>query len=256
MAFELSPIHNTEKNQLDIGVLTEKVITEAGSVEIKPEDRNDQGQLLASPEGPVSHLSELEWKMVRTQTFKKWFEGSVVVDENGEPLVVYHGSSEQFDKFDLGKAGANKDSGFLGKGLYFTPHQELAEKYGSVLYKTFLKIDHLQMFTEEQGNVRYDTKPLPENIHEEVFRRYKPLQEQEYERLKKEDEAHRGDWSYMASWNGEDKFEYIISDIIRQVLTEQGFDGVLGYNPLSQVYEYVAFNEDDIMIVPDVKKSS
>ena len=44
----------------------------------------------------------------RTDTleFKKWFKDSKVVDENGKPLVVYHGTTHDFDRFDMGEEGA------------------------------------------------------------------------------------------------------------------------------------------------------
>lgn len=62
--------------------------------------RDSQGRLL-SPNGKVSNLTEKQYAQVRTKTFKDWFgdwennpsEASKVVDENGEPLVVYHGGS-------------------------------------------------------------------------------------------------------------------------------------------------------------------
>ena len=45
---------------------------------------------------------------------------SKVVDENGEPLVVYHGTNADFEAFDIEKAGSNRDAGLLGTGLYFS----------------------------------------------------------------------------------------------------------------------------------------
>ena len=44
---------------------------------------------------------------MRTPAFKKWFgdwetdpaNASKVVDENGEPMVVYHGSNYNFNEF-------------------------------------------------------------------------------------------------------------------------------------------------------------
>ena len=151
-------------------------------------------------------------------------------------------------------SGENKDSGYFGTGFYFTPHQGLAEKYGPVLYKSFLRVNHIQTFSEEHGNVRFDDSPLPENIKEEVLRRYKPLQEAEYRRLQEQDEKNKGDWSYMSSWNGTDKFEYILSDVIRQVLLDQGFEGVIGYNQVSKLYEYTVFNQDDILVISKEEK--
>ena len=60
------------------------------------------GNILA-PNGKPSNLDERQWVHVRTKAFKDWFgdwennpsEASKVVDENGEPLVVWHsGMSE------------------------------------------------------------------------------------------------------------------------------------------------------------------
>lgn len=36
-----------------------------------------------------------------TPEFKRWFGDSKVVDENGEPLVVYHGTTRKFDEFKI-----------------------------------------------------------------------------------------------------------------------------------------------------------
>ena len=32
------------------------------------------------------------WAQTQTPTFKGWFGASKVVDENGEPVIVYHGT--------------------------------------------------------------------------------------------------------------------------------------------------------------------
>lgn len=58
------------------------------------------GTFLKAPNGKQSNLSENLWLTVRRQSFKNWFgdwendpqNASKVVDENGEPLVVYHGT--------------------------------------------------------------------------------------------------------------------------------------------------------------------
>ena len=71
--------------------------------------RNFEGQLLA-PNGQVSNLTEKQYAQVRTKAFKEWFgdwennpsEASKVVDENGEPLVVYHNTPFEFNGiFDM-----------------------------------------------------------------------------------------------------------------------------------------------------------
>ncbi len=74
--------------------------------------RNAEGKLLVRPGGPVSNLDERQYAQVRTKAFKDWFgdwennpsEASKVVDENGEPLVVYHGTdTPNITIFDLKK---------------------------------------------------------------------------------------------------------------------------------------------------------
>ncbi|MBQ5847425.1 MAG: hypothetical protein IIW49_00705, partial [Treponema sp.] len=62
---------------------------------------------LKAPNGNDTNLTEKQWLQVRTPQFKAWFgdwendpeNASKVVDKNGEPLVVYHGTSESFDVF-------------------------------------------------------------------------------------------------------------------------------------------------------------
>lgn len=49
---------------------------------------------------------------------------SKVVDENGEPMVVYHGSLNDFKIFEYGKIRATRRAGF-----YFTRNKDLAKNY-------------------------------------------------------------------------------------------------------------------------------
>ena len=44
-------------------------------------------------------------KIAQTETkqFKKWFGKSKVVNEDGSPLVVYHGTDSSFTSFDMSK---------------------------------------------------------------------------------------------------------------------------------------------------------
>lgn len=63
----------------------------------------------------------------RQKNFEKWF-GNSKVTENGEPLVVYHGTLSDFHTFDL-KLG-NRDN-FLSKGFYFsTSINDINKNYG------------------------------------------------------------------------------------------------------------------------------
>ena len=61
-----------------------------------------QGVQNAGAEKNESIDAQKEWKEKGTESkyFKNWFGDSKVVDENGQPLVVYHGTSEFFSEFD------------------------------------------------------------------------------------------------------------------------------------------------------------
>ena len=92
-----------------------------------------------APNGKPSNLTHEQWHLVRTPEFKSWFgdwenspeTASKVVDENGEPLVVYHGSKSSFNSFDKSKLGLT-DKGWYGKGFYFSPTTKIPSYYGEV----------------------------------------------------------------------------------------------------------------------------
>ena len=91
---------------------------------------------LIAPNGNPSNLTAEQYKLVRTKAFKDWFgdwennpaNSSKVVDKNGEPLVVYHGSSDNFNTFEPRekKVGRRKTS---AKGFYFTNNSWVARQY-------------------------------------------------------------------------------------------------------------------------------
>lgn len=67
---------------------------------------------------------------------------SKVVDENGEPMVVYHGSPYKFTKFNPNRIGYSTGTAD-GRGFYFTTDKTFAEAYKTAegeLYQVFLNI--------------------------------------------------------------------------------------------------------------------
>ncbi len=69
-----------------------------------------------------------------TPEFKKWFGDSKVVDSEGKPLVVYHGTKNGIrgGQFDHYYGGTNTGKEFLENKLafFFTPDKEFAGKFG------------------------------------------------------------------------------------------------------------------------------
>jgi len=69
--------------------------------------------MLLAPNGKRSNLTKEQYELVRTPQFKAWFgdwendpqNASKVVDENGEPMVVYHGTIRDFNEFKYAEFG-------------------------------------------------------------------------------------------------------------------------------------------------------
>ena len=140
-------IYKSNTNLIDLSVnndTNQSNFTKEEQEILKNAPRNAEGRLLA-PNGKVSNLTEKQYAQVRTKAFKKWFgdwtkitfddngtpiipnDVSKVVDENGEPLVVYHGNTDtNITKFTKGKGRYLKDGNY-----YFSPSKSVAESYAT-----------------------------------------------------------------------------------------------------------------------------
>jgi len=171
--------------------------------------KGGQVQLLA-PNGKPSNLTPEQYRLVRTPEFKAWFgdwekdteNGSKVVDENGEPLVVWHGSDNKFNLFDIKKA---KKDGFHGKGFYFSL-EDL--EYGKNKYKVFLKM--MNPFQMEREYEVDEIKRILGDKYEDI----------------KSDIDRELEWSYNGKINGFIFYNTAKNDM----LIKAGYDGIIhGY---------------------------
>lgn len=132
----------------DVNGITEDNIQEMQHIK---EDAQTNGIFMQTPNGKPSKLNERQWLQVRTKAFKQWFgdwennpaNASKVVDENGEPMVMYHGSLNNFSKFitdnkyitSINSQTKEEEKffwsthGSLGEGAYFTPSKNFAMQY-------------------------------------------------------------------------------------------------------------------------------
>jgi len=97
---------------------------------------------------PARELPAFSKRQTETPEFKRFFKDSKVVDVNGEPLVVYHGtnadqSGEAFTYFDTYAS----NYGLMGMGGYFTADPSVASSYSNKgrgsspsVYPVFLSI--------------------------------------------------------------------------------------------------------------------
>lgn len=64
-----------------------------------------------------------------TEAAKLAMPNTKVVDENGNPKVVYHGTPNNFNAFSKEMFGASTDRGIWGNGFYFSDSEQYAKTY-------------------------------------------------------------------------------------------------------------------------------
>ena len=123
-----------------IATLSVKVTKEAKtgrsiySIELM-ELKKSGGTIPSQVQKPTSDTPDLSILNI-SKIADKVNNASKVVDENGEPLVVYHGSDAEFDVFDSSKGR----SGMNIQGMFFSPWKIDAQGYGGNVRAFFLNI--------------------------------------------------------------------------------------------------------------------
>lgn len=68
---------------------------------------------------------------------RDWLSGSRVLGADGRPLVLYHGSNNIFNDFELNDSPLVRGS---LRGFYFTSDKQAALEYGETLYVVFVNL--------------------------------------------------------------------------------------------------------------------
>ena len=63
------------------------------------------------------------------RNFYRWFGESKAVDEQGRPLVMYHGTKSDITRYDPAYFGSSTDEGFMGEGFYAANLPDAANGY-------------------------------------------------------------------------------------------------------------------------------
>lgn len=150
--------------------------------------RDSEGNLLA-PNGRPTNLTERQYAQVRTKAFKDWFgdwennpeNASKVVDENGEPLVVYHGGAKGITKFKTStEEESNTGYGYYtnlntgekipldsNRTMFFSSNPHVGRSYAdlyaiNILKRARIKINDILLHTPENSEaVKLTTKHFP-----------------------------------------------------------------------------------------------
>ena len=88
---------------------------------------------VSAQDAPVAAVEPAVTKSAERQTdspeFKAWFGDSRVVDAEGKPLVVYHGTASDFNEFEARKSGRNYGFRTGSSGFFFTSNPKTASVY-------------------------------------------------------------------------------------------------------------------------------
>lgn len=161
--------NNLEKNSVFRNAANElmkdKMFRDENNKEAIIRNAKQDGTYMKAPNGKPTKLTENQWAQVRTQEFKDWFgdwqdnpeEASKVVDKNGEPLVVYHGtlskSIERFRKDMIGSRYSYDESGF-----FFTDKESIAKDYSTSEFDSAVKGAIIPVFLNIRKPIMADNR--------------------------------------------------------------------------------------------------
>lgn len=162
------------------------------------------------------------------ENFYKWFGDSKVVDEQGRPLVVYHGTNAEFDTF---KKMKGKTYTFLSEieverqGFFFTENRDVAQNIGKNVMPVYLKSTNI-----------FD---LDNNYHSDFMKKfYKQLEDSQAEYL---EYGASEPWEFFDGKTGKAFTKY---------LQESGYDGATfeetPYEDAETIKTNVVFNSNQI----------
>lgn len=135
------------ENALNNSILTKEDIVKGNFILVdgkKRSTRNSEGNLIHET---VAGL----------RNFYKWFGDSKVVDENGNPLVVYHGTNaENIQQFDRNKAR----NAYGSRNGFFFAKREKDAGYGHIVMPVYLSMQNPYMVdvAQELSQLDYDIK--------------------------------------------------------------------------------------------------
>lgn len=147
-----------------LGISAESTVPEIAEALAKQAAETGQNleasQQLASAENTVGPegLTDEEWNNIFFQSgvakelspqFKAWFEGSKAVDENGNPLVLYHGAQRSDRVVESGKF--DKTRANSGPMQFFTDDPNIASNYANGKADTSLDASELEKFFTING---------------------------------------------------------------------------------------------------------
>lgn len=212
----MDAINSSDNIRFSLKAEKEKIVSDAKA----------NGTYMTAPNGEKTKLGAEQWATVRTTNFKNWFgdwendpeNASKVVDDNGEPMVVWHGRSAEFNTFEK-KEGVRFIMGLEDKvkaeGFFFSPDKGLAEEFAS-------------NSSRHRGG-KANVVPCFLNIRRPV-----DLTGEDYDRIYEDVTG----WEYMVGMDTQDNLWGIMDEEgMADKIKEKGYDGAIFVEEVDDSYE-------------------
>ena len=211
------PMYNFYNNKLGVtdGRHRTVALKELGYKEIfieVPKEQVSQFEIMRFEKGGSVLLNE---------NFKKWFNGSKVVDFNNEPLACYHASNTLFNIFDVNKQGNN----YYGNGLYFSSDKKDVKQYGKKIITVFLSIKKPFILNNETKKLA-DKYANTNNAYEEDLEQFA---------------------KYTIGYRAEHP------DLFQQNIKKDGYDGLIVDDGIYKTY--IAYSPEQIKLADGKNKT-
>jgi hypothetical protein len=155
---------------------TKEMLRQEALIKEKYHLGGDMSKHLA-PNGKPSNLTHEQWHLVRTPEFKAWFGDwetayetgnydnvSKVIDDNGEPLVVYHGTPNGgFNIFKDEYKGLRTNHSYKDVGFHFSNEIEYAQQYSGEYNLKYHK-EVLKLLGYIPENLKVSEKAMTYNV--------------------------------------------------------------------------------------------
>lgn len=153
-------------NQAYASLVRDFYTATAGRMNMTPEEMYQEFPLQIRAESPISQdMFDQNGALVTdTPNFKNWFGDSKVLDAEGKPLVVYHGTPQGgFEEFSPSAISDQTLMNQQGPGFYFTDKANASQYKKSVnknskaakpmLYEVYLSIKNPLVVSKRSGNI-------------------------------------------------------------------------------------------------------
>lgn len=218
------------------------------------------------------------------ESFEEWFDGSVTVNEDGSPIVFYHGTSaKNFDEFKYGyvfeKDRLDKEdrdqsysfdfNSFLGP--HFTTDPSIASRFASneLMWKSrnikgfriipvYLKLENPLYFSGEKS-LLYEIVDLGKGTREEKNAIEDYIQyrldidtededefDTEFERIKENDRERLAIIDSIDDDDEKANVMFAIAEKAKRSYKSSGYDGIIYKNDHEGGFGYIPFSEKQI----------